>query len=231
MEVKHRKKRSDTGTRLTERDLLALRLIGEQYALRFDQLQTLLGHHAKAHTKHAGMLSASATKHALDRWQHAGLVQSKKLLADLPAFCWLTREGLYAASLPFHSLEPSPTQLHHIGWVAQARLHFASQHPEWSWTSERWLRVQLDQKGKSLKLPDALLHLPDDRRIALEVELTHKNATTLEQIIKDRVLVYDHTWYFATTRAQTALHTAIDQLDDHDQQRVTIYPLDILTRT
>ena len=176
------------------------------------------------------MLSESATRHALDRWHHAGLVQSKKLLADLPAFCWLTREGLYAASLPFHPLEPSATQLHHIGWVAQARLHFASLHPEWSWTSERWLRTQLDQKGKSLKLPDALLHLPDDHRIALEVELTHKNATTLEQIIKDRVLVYDHTWYFATTRAQTALHAAIDQLDDHYQQRVKIYPLDILTR-
>src|SRR5258708_13263350 len=80
MEVKHRKKRSDTGTRLTERDLLALRLIGEQYALRFDQLQALLGHHAKAHTKHAGMLSASPTRHALARWQHAGLFQSTNLL-------------------------------------------------------------------------------------------------------------------------------------------------------
>ncbi len=231
MEVKHRKKRSDTGTRLTERDLLALRLIGEQYALRFDQLQALLGHHAKAQTKHEGMLSESATKHALDRWHHAGLVESKKILADLPAFCWLTREGLYAASLPFHPLEPSPTQLHHIGWVAQARLHFASLHPEWSWTSERWLRTQLDQKTKSLKLPDALLHLPDDRRIAIEVELTHKNATTLERIIKDRALVYDQTWYFATTRAQNALHAAIDQLDDPYQQRVKISSLDLLTST
>ena len=230
MEVKQRKKRSDTGTRLTERDLLALRLIGEQYALRFDQLQAVLGQHAKAPTRHAGMLSESATRHALDRWQHAGLVQYKKLLADLPAFCWLTTEGLHAASLPFRTFEPSPSQVHHISWLAQARLYFASQHPEWSWTSERWLRTQLDQKVKSVKLPDALLHLPDNRSIAIEVELTQKNATTLEQIIKDRALVYGQTWYFATAGAQKALHAAIHQLDDTYQQRVKIYSLDLLTR-
>jgi hypothetical protein len=228
METK-RKQRSDTGPRLTERDLSTLRIIGEQYALRFDQLQSLLGSHAKAETKIPGILSESATRHTIDRWEAAGLAEYKKILADTPGFCWLTTNGLHATSLPFRKYEPSPSQLDHIYWSAQARLKITHEHKEWTWQSERWLRTQLDQKVKSVKLPDALLHLPDARTVAIEIELTQKTATVLEQIIKDRALVYLQTWYFAAPKTQQALNTAIFKLDQLYQQRVRIHSLDILT--
>lgn len=228
--TKQRKQRSDTGTRLTDRDLLVLKVIGEQYALAFNQLQILLGAHAKAETVQSGKLSESATRHAIDRWKDAGLVGYQKILADLPGVVWLTPRGLHAVSLPFQKYRPAPSGLQHVYQCAQVRLWLAHEHPEWSWTSERWQRAQADQKIKRVKVPDALLTLQDDRVIAIEVELTQKNATTLQQIIKDRAITYGQTWYFAQDRVHKALKTAIEQLDPTYQQRVQIFSLEILDR-
>lgn len=226
--TRKRKQRRDTGTRLTDRDLLLLRMMGEQYALRFDQIQGLLGHYAKAPTLQDGMLSPSATRHAIDRWEAAGLVESQKILVDLPAFSWLTAAGLHAVDLPFRKLTPSPGQLEHIYWTAQTRLYIAYQYPEWSWLSERWLRMQADQKVKSVKVPDAHLQLPDNRTIAIEVELTAKYSPVLEQIIRDRTLVYGQVWYFTSKRTQKAVNSAVQHIDEIYKQRVKVYPLDIL---
>lgn len=228
--TQQRKKRRDTGTRLTERDLLALRIMGEQYAIRFDQLQALLGKYPKAETKETGILSDSATRHAVTRWEAAGLVESKKILADAPSFHWLTTEGLHAVNLPFRRFTPKASQLNHIYWAAQARLYFVFSHPNWQWQSERWLRQGLDQKVKAVKLPDAMLQLEDSRVIAIELELTLKNAKTLQQIIQDRAMTYGQTWYFASKATEKGLNSAVQHIDEIYQQRIKVYSLDTLMK-
>lgn len=224
-----RRKRSDRGPRLTERDLLALRIIGEQYALRFDQLQVLLGQHAKAETLAPGVLSESATRHTIDRWELAELVMCKKILADQPGFCWLSKAGMYAAGLPFRQFEPSPSQLGHIYWCAQARLFLARQRPEWSWRSERWLRAELDQRIKSVKLPDALLQT-EQGEVAIEIELTRKEMLKLTEVLRDRSMVYAQTWYFAPLEVAPAIEAARAQLESEYQPRVRVFNLEVITR-
>ncbi|MDQ2905346.1 MAG: hypothetical protein M3Y81_17605 [Chloroflexota bacterium] len=218
-----RRIRRDTGPRLTERDLLALCLTGEQYALRFDQVQRWLGAHAKAETLVPGVLSDSATRHTVDRWELAGLVEWKKILADEPAYLWLTTAGLHAAGLPFRRFVPAPASLRHIYCCTQVRL--ALERSGYTWQSERWLRSDLDQKIKRVKLPDAHLSAQGGVPIAVEVELTQKNVLKLAEILKDRSLVYASTWYFAPAPVCRAVQAACSQLDEMYQKRIHVYDI------
>jgi hypothetical protein len=220
-----RKPRRDRGPRLTSRDLLALRWIGEQYALRFDQLQVLLARHSPGAIQAEGCVSASTARHTIDRWELAGLAVCKKILADEPGYCWLTPAGLRTADLPFRPFTPAPASLAHIFWCARARLLLTAKHPAWSWKSERWLRTELDQRVKSVKLPDALLVAEDGTTIALEVELTQKNTLKLEEILKARTLVYEQTVYFAPPAVARALTQVRDQLDHMYARKIMIHIL------
>jgi len=219
------KTRRDRGPRLTPRDLLILCWIGEQYALRFDQIRELLARHSTGVMQMPGLVSESTARHTIDRWELAGLVVSKKILADEPGYCWLTPAGLRTAGLPFRPFTPAPASLPHIFWCARTRLELTAQYPEWSWRSERWLRAELDQRIKSVKLPDALLVAEDGAAIAVEVELTQKNTLKLEEILQARTLVYAQTVYFAPPPVARALNQVKDQLDRMYAQKVVIHTI------
>ncbi|HEU5380728.1 MAG TPA: hypothetical protein VFV38_35340 [Ktedonobacteraceae bacterium] len=145
----HRKRRRDCGPRLTPRDLAILRWMGEQYALRFDQIQRLLARFSPEATRTPGRVSESTARHTIDRWELAGLVVYRKILADEPGYCWLTPAGLRTIGLPFRALTPQPYSFPHIFQCAQARMRLTEQYPGWSWRSERWLRTELDQRIKT----------------------------------------------------------------------------------
>lgn len=135
-----RKRRRDRGPRLTPRDLAILRWMGEQYALRFDQLQRLLARYSTGAMLTPGRVSESTARHTIDRWELAGLVVYKKILANEPGYCWLTPAGLRTVGLPFRAWTPQPYSFAHIFQCAQARMLLTEQYPAWSWRSERWLR-------------------------------------------------------------------------------------------
>ncbi len=74
--------RADAGqVRLTERDLHALVWIGAQWAVRLDQLQTVLGTWGEGDRA----LGEKATEQVLIRWRRAGWVASQKILARQPS--------------------------------------------------------------------------------------------------------------------------------------------------
>ena len=220
-----RKPRRDRGPRLTSRDLLAFRWMGEQYAFRFDHLQELLARYSTGTTRLPDLVSESTARHTIDRWERAGMVVYKKILADEPGYCWLTSAGLRAAGLPFRPFTPQPYSLPHICCCARARLTVTAQYPNWAWKSERWLRTELDQRIKSVKLPDALLVAEDGMAIAIEVELTQKNTIKLEEVLKARTLVYAQTVYFAPAPVARALTQVRDQLDEMYAQKVVIHTI------
>jgi hypothetical protein len=95
------RRRSDAGAlQITDRDILALTWIGEQYAITFDQLRRLLGQHSTAAVKDT--LSVSATRNALQRWQQLGFIeQPRKLRAGHSSYIWLSRKGLSQIGLPY----------------------------------------------------------------------------------------------------------------------------------
>lgn len=69
-----RKIRQDKGQmRWTECDLAVLRWIGEQYAIRMDQLQGRLGQLASEPTQEPDVLGIETTRKLVQRWMGAGL--------------------------------------------------------------------------------------------------------------------------------------------------------------
>ena len=86
---------------MTERDVFALRWIGQQYAVRLDQLQQLLGQRPGHGAVHEGVISESATRDVVTRWRKAGWVCMERLRANQPPWIWLTRKGIHKVDLSY----------------------------------------------------------------------------------------------------------------------------------
>lgn len=218
-----RKQRSDKGSiKLTARDLEVLRFIGEQYAVRQDQLARLLKR------PHTGQLSDSATRAVAARWEKAGLASSRKLMADSPRFFWLTLKGLKEVGLSFKTWAPTVASLDHIFWTNQVRLYVEERHPDLAWRAERYMRA-----GKPIQtISDSAAHLADgelrseDAVVGVEVELTSKSAPRRESIMRLLADQYATVWYFAPPRVLPTLERTAGLLDVTVRERVRIYPLE-----
>ncbi len=107
MDGRQRKVRGDAGQmRYTERDVWALTWIGDQYGIRFDQLQELLGQRPGGVVQTPGGLGSATVRDMVQRWQRAGLVDHRKVLVGEPGWIWLTRGGLEHMDLPYRVWEP-----------------------------------------------------------------------------------------------------------------------------
>lgn len=225
-EVNTNKKRKDVGLRLTPRDLILLRWGGEQYALRFDQSQRIMAKYSpEQDLQTPGVLSDSATRHRLRELEIAGLITRKKRLTDAPESFWLTTAGYRAAGLPFRLITPSADDLEHIYWCAQVRLWLLLNQPEHAeaWRSERWQRRELDQKIKQVKLPDAIMAMPQGGTIAVEVERTVKGPIALVEALKARAMIYDQVWYVCPPESIKAVQSAQAKLETLYQQKIVVY--------
>ena len=221
------KKRKDAGIRLTPRDHILLRLSGEQYALRFDQAQRVMAKYSPnaKDLQTPGVLSDSATRHRLSEVEQAGLITYKKILVDVPGSLWLTTAGYRAAGLPFRFVVPASDDLNHIYWCAQVRLWLLLNKPDYAeiWRSERWQRRELDQKIKQVKVPDALMSLPQGGTIAVEVERTVKGPVILVEVLRARAMIYDQVWYVCPPESIKAVQTAQAKLETLYQQKIVVY--------
>ena len=216
-----RKERSDKGSiKITERDLSVLRFIGEQYAVRQDQLARLLKR------PDLGSLSDSATRAVIARWERAGLTESRKVIADEPRFVWLTRRGLDEVGLAFKRWVPTAASLAHIFWTNQVRIHTEERHPSSSWRSERELR-----KGRAMQLiSDQHCHQVDaeiilrEGVVAVEVELTSKSVDRRRSIMAEVAKRYATVWYFAPPNVAALLDETAGSIDEG--ARVRVYSLE-----
>src|SRR5258708_27086882 len=159
---KPRKPRSDRGPRLTERDHKALSWIGQQYAVRLDQLQILLarlgepGEYGRK-PKEEGRLTQKRTMDLVRRWEQLGLVNYGWFLHGDPAWVWLSAEGLRVVRQQIGELrpfEPTPGGLSHLFSCNQARLLVEERHPDGVWRSERQLRAGRKPGERPPHLPD-----------------------------------------------------------------------------
>ena len=216
-----RKERSDKGSiKITERDLSVLRFIGEQYAVRQDQLARLLKRPAE------GALSESATRAVASRWEKAGLTDSRKVIADEPKFIWLTRKGLDEVGLRFKPWAPTAASLAHIFWTNQVRMHTEERHPHSSWRSERELRkgrVMQSISTTQTHEVDAEIHLAEGI-VAVEVELTAKSADRRRSIMAEVAQRYATVWYFAPANVASLLQESASSVPG--RERVRIYGLE-----
>lgn len=218
--------RADKGSvRLTERDVSCLLWVGQQYAIRIDQLARLLGRPA------GRTLAESTTRAAVKRWTRAGFVGSRKVTVGDPAFVWLTRRGLREVGLPFKAWEPSASTASHLYWTNQVRLYVEDRHPEFDWTPERTMRC-----GRELQtISDSSSHIADGELhsngavVGIEVELTSKSASRRDAIMRKLTSAYQTVWYFAPEPVRSLLERTADGLEDDRRRRVRLYHLERVT--
>ena len=189
-----RRPRWDTDAGITDRDVAALRWLGQQYAARSDVLRVLLGRLSPGSPRVAGQLGEATLRDMLDRWEDRGLVARDRLLGHL----WVapTAKALRLVGLDVRAWSFVIPQLAHVHAVGVVRLALEPSIPAGGrWLSERELRREA---GKS-HVPDGAIQLPDDpeaeagaglygedvdplpKRIAVEVGLTRKSAARLRE--------------------------------------------------
>ena len=188
-----RKQRSDAGQpRMTERDKYLFEWIAQQYAITLDHLQELvIRWNNKPVTPH--------TVHYLcRRWSQAGWAKRRKVVAEFPSFVWLTSDGLRDADIRLPVWEAgSGKRLRHKYFCNAVRLWVEQKSSGQAiWTSERIVKPRR-KRGKKKHEVDAEV-LYQDKRIAVEVELTTKNRDDLMSILTELHQDYDAVWYFAT---------------------------------
>jgi hypothetical protein len=214
--------------RMTERDLAALHVIGEQYAVSLDHLQVWL---ARLSQRSEGRVPESTARHCIARWVKLGLVRYRKILAKEPGWLWLTPRGLRELGYPYSYREPSVSGLHHLYWCNQIRFYITARLGSGlvSWEPERKLRYEALAKGATEarvgKLPDAII-TTEQGSIALEVELTAKSRGRLLHTLRSAAAKYPTVWYFCSPEVQRLLERELPQMEQQVVKRIMIYPLE-----
>jgi hypothetical protein len=232
-----RRARWDTDAGITERDVAALRWLGQQYAARSDVLRVLLGRLSPGSPRVAGQLGDETLRQILDRWDDRGLIARDRLLGHL----WVapTGKALHLVGLDVRAWSFVIPQLAHVHAVGVVRLALEPQITQGGcWLSERELR---QEAGKS-HVPDGAGQLPDDpeagvvsglygedvdplpRRIAVEVELTRKTAARLREAwLRPRHGRWQQTAYFAPPEVASYLAGQLERI--RPRHRIQIHPL------
>ena len=210
-----RRPRWDTDAGITDRDVVALRWLGQQYAARSDVLRVLLGRLSPGSPRVEGQLAETTLRDVLDRWEDRGLVERDRLLGHL----WVapTAKALRLVGLDVRAWSFVIPQLSHVHAIGVVRLALEPSIPAGGrWLSERELRREA---GKS-HVPDGAVQLPDasdspagsglygedvdplPKRVAVEVELTRKGAARLREAwTRPRHGRWTRTVYYARPRS------------------------------
>jgi hypothetical protein len=166
---------------MSRRDLDALCWIGEQYAVRADQLEAWLG------------CNSRTVQRLLSRLREQRFAEVRRLLVGEPAWVIPTVKGLRAAGSSFGVWRPRLGSLAHVSAVTEVRLHVHSRSPDVEWVCERALaREKLTPQEH---LADGVVVL-NGMRLAIEVELTVKSKRRTSLIIDELTRRYDAVLYY-----------------------------------
>jgi hypothetical protein len=179
---------------LRRRDLEVVGWLGEQYAARTDQLEVLLD------------CGPRTVQRVLARLRDAGLISTRRLLVEEPAWVIPTTAGLRAAGHSFGVWHPRVGLLAHVAAVNDVRLHVQARSPESEWISER---VLARERRAGEHLPDGLV-LVDGQRVVIEVELTVKSQRRLTGILDELAGRFDTVLYFCAPGPHRQLTTLAD---------------------
>jgi hypothetical protein len=166
---------------VSRRDLDVLGWVGEQYAVRVDQLAAFLD------------CGPRTVKRVVARLREQRLVEVRRVLVGEPAWVIPTVKGLRACGLSFGAWRPTLGLLAHVAAVTDVRLHIQTSSPESEWVCERVLARE--RQTPQEHLADAVVLL-DGRRIAVEVELTVKSKRRTHAIVDELIRRHDAVLYY-----------------------------------
>jgi hypothetical protein len=252
---RQRKTRSDAGIpRLHDRDIQALRWIGEQGAANADHLRELLGRMSEYELDDPGKLSASRIRHIIeDHWLPAKVIDTDNILGK--KWIWLTRSGLNRVELPFSPHRPADITCNHLAHINRIRLYlervYTSHSLPFNWesaklierTKKEWkarkkadLGEYVPDEYRGWHMPDALWTFrnrgdTDDGKVFIEVEVSSKGLERTVDILLD-LARHGTTWYFVEMDPKKGVYkTLMGALDkftgrqEHYQGRFYLYDL------
>ncbi|MGH2478441.1 MAG: hypothetical protein ACRDHW_02130 [Ktedonobacteraceae bacterium] len=226
--------RSDKGLVLaTPRDRDILPSIAHHTIVRVDHLREMLSQAPGALLKHpeTGLLAESTVKDQVDRWRRAGWIESGKVLADEPAYIWLTRQGLQRFGLDGlyrKNKPPSLLRFHHYWCILDVWLYWWKDNDSRGveeWLPERRLRAEAMwvenmpeyHEAASIRLeigsiPDAVVVGPSFCD-AIEVQLTPLKPSEMKEKVEkilhstyrlvetDKVYIYNNVHFYVPSDA------------------------------
>jgi hypothetical protein len=207
-----RRRRWDAGQVIvTDRDLTALRFVGEQYGVRDDALRVLLTRLSPAagRLSPGQVLSPRTARVWVERMERSGWLIRRRLLGHV----WTTptAAGLELAGLDYerwafggaHRDGAEGWGLAHVHAVAVVRLFLQGHPADGCWLSERAIRRKWEGTGARVRRADGALRLDDGRLAGVEVELHRKKPDRYEPILRDVDPDLDEVWWY-TRRVDVA---------------------------
>ncbi len=135
----------------------------------------------------------------MKRLVDGGYVLHHQIFKHQYGFYYLTRKGAEHTTLPSISHVPLGNYQHQL-FITDIRQQLCVKYPESKWISERYLKQQKFYYGigKRGHLADGILIFPDERKIAIEVELSMKGKRRIETILSayGGQLEIEEAWYF-----------------------------------
>ena len=220
------KRRSDFGSvQMTERDLVVLRWIGEQYAVRVDHLAVLAGRESDSELQTAEQLARPTVQQLYNRYLKAGWVEKRKLLAADPQWIWLTKAGLKQVGLDYPYRVPSIARLQHIYAVNAVRLAIEAKIGDKTvWVSDRKINQERKERGRQHIVDGEVHYTTKAIRVAIEVEITQKTKKSLQAILAELEGEYQVVWYFLSDQCYNAVSQVIQEQPNH-QRTFVVYRL------
>ena len=165
---------------LRRRDMEVLGWLGEQYGARTDQLEVLMG------------CGPRTVQRTVARLRGSGLVRAERMIVGEPAWVTPTSAGMAACGSGFGVWRPRIGLLAHVAAVNDVRLHIQGRAPGTEWIPER---VLAKERGAGEHLPDGVA-ITENRRVAIEVELTVKSRERVTAILDELTSRFDAVLYF-----------------------------------
>jgi hypothetical protein len=199
----------DAGPEATERDLAALRFVGEQYTARLDVLAVVLGRLSPGTVRDAGRLGERTVRQRVERWEAAGWAGRRRMLGH--TWVLATRVGLRLAGLELDPWAPALDRLAHHHAAAVVRLAREAVPGRGGWVCERelWRR-----RGRaSWHMVDGALPAPvpggwqgiSEAWELVEVELHQKARPRLVAALKTRPPHTARVTYYVPAALRAAL--------------------------
>lgn len=187
---------------LTNRDMEIMRFINEFGFCEMPQIERRFG------------LNKPRSYKVVKRLINAGLVVHEYVLRNRHGIYRLTREGADCTDLPMLKYVSLGSYIHQLT-VIDVHLKLMQRFPEASWVSERRLRREKFLSGRFDRfghVADGMLLFPEDKKIAIEVELTMKGKDRLDKIIRNYAsdCSINGVWYYCLSDIVNKMKKATD---------------------
>jgi|SRR5579883_21627 len=186
------------GPQVTERDVAILGWVGRHGVVTADQVA------AKFFARDDGAVGTWAAYRRLRVLEAERLIRRKIVFARWPAVLRLTGPGARLAAADVAPAKLVLPELRHSLALVDLMEKLQREHPGSGIVTEREMRAlrfrELAMGNRTAgygRIPDGVLHLPDGRAIAVELDLTSKRQRNIEHVITGYAQErYAEVWWF-----------------------------------